>query len=53
MNEYAKQKIINEFGKEQGEAIIAEGEQIEEHCKKNNIKHHSINADGYCNMGCC
>jgi hypothetical protein len=30
-----------------------EAEQIADHCKANNITHHSINADGSCNMGCC
>jgi len=48
-----KEKILSEFGEEQGKIIIAETEGIEEHCKANNIKHHSINADGSCNMGCC
>ena len=48
-----KQRIIDEFGKKQGREIIAEQEQIEQHCKRHNIKHHSINADGTCNMGCC
>jgi hypothetical protein len=30
-----------------------EAEQLAEHCRVNNIKGHSINADGSCNMGCC
>lgn len=30
-----------------------EAEQIADHCRRNNIAHHSINADGSCNMGCC
>ena len=30
-----------------------EAEELAEHCRANNIKGHSINADGSCNMGCC
>lgn len=53
MKEEKKQSILAEFGEEQGRIIIAESEQIEEHCRINNITRHSINADGHCNMGCC
>ena len=48
-----KQKTLVEFGESEGKKIIAETEQIEEHCRRNNIKEHSINVDGSCNMGCC
>ncbi len=27
--------------------------QIADHIKRNNIVGHSINVDGFCNMGCC
>ena len=53
MREENEQQILAEFGEEQGQAIIEEAEQIEEHCRINNITHHSINADGSCNRGCC
>ena len=46
-------KTLAEFGEKEGKKIIAEIEQIEEHCRRNNIKEHSINVDGSCNMGCC
>ena len=53
MQTYAKKEILAEFGPIEGKRIIAETEQIEDHCRINNIKHHSINVDGNCNMGCC
>ena len=53
MTELQKEQAIAEFGEQQGKSIIAEQENIEEHCRAQNIKHHSINADGSCNMGCC
>ena len=53
MKEKDKEAAIAEFGEEQGKAIIAETEQIEEHCLINNITHHSIDVNGNCNMGCC
>lgn len=33
--------------------VSTEAEQIAEHCRVHKITHHSINADGSCNMGCC
>lgn len=30
-----------------------EVEELADHVRRNNIKGHSINVDGYCNMGCC
>lgn len=53
--EYTKkeQSLIAEFGEKEGREYIEEGRQIAEHCKRNNITSHSINADGFCNMGCC
>lgn len=46
-------EIIAEFGEEVGRAIIESDKQITEHCRRNKITSHSINADGSCNMGCC
>jgi len=51
--EKKKRDILSEFGEDEGRKIIAEAEQIEEHCRVNNITRHSINADGSCNIGCC
>lgn len=53
MTEKQKESIIAEFGDIEGNKIIAQQENIEEHAKRHNIKHHSINVDGSCNMGCC
>ena len=30
-----------------------EAEELADHVRHNNIKDHSINADGSCNTGCC
>ena len=30
-----------------------EAEALADHIRHNNITHHSIDADGHCNMGCC
>lgn len=53
MTEKQKEATLAEFGDIEGAAIIAETEAIEEHCRRNNIKHHSIDVNGNCNMGCC
>ena len=53
MRKEDKEKAIAEFGEEVGKHIIAEQESIEEHCKIKNITHHSIDVNGFCNMGCC
>jgi hypothetical protein len=30
-----------------------EAEELADHVRRSNVTHHSINADGSCNMGCC
>lgn len=45
--------ILAEFGMEEGKKILCEQQQIEDHCRRQNIKHHSVNESGFCNMGCC
>ena len=41
------------FSRKAGIVCMTEAEELAEHCRVNNIKGHSINADGFCNMGCC
>lgn len=53
MKKEERDKVIAEFGVEEGKKIIAEQIQIEDHVKHNNITSHSIDASGSCNMGCC
>jgi len=53
MKKSKKQEIIAEFGEEVGKHIIAESDALDEHCTRHNITHHSIDVNGYCNMGCC
>ena len=35
------------------EEEMSEADALSEHAKTHGIDHHSINADGSCNMGCC
>lgn len=53
MKKELEDKIIAEFGEKEGRAIIEDSDAISEHCARHNIDHHSVDVNGYCNMGCC
>lgn len=45
--------LLQQNKKQEAEQYIKNHCLFNDHCKRNNINHHSIDVNGHCNMGCC